>query len=382
MDNSFSESVSKEFGELNSHYFNAAYFGPSPQRSKLMVNEALAKEVNPSFIPYKEWYQKPEISRKNFAKLLSISADEVFHACSVSDVNNIIIQGLKLNPGEAISVINKDYPSNVLPFMLHNEQNKQNPLHLMDLPLSELPTAKWLDQNIHPGTKVFCVSWVTFDTGKKIDLIDLGKYCWDKDIFFIVDCTQGLGGLTLKKEELKYIDAISCASYKWLLGPYGHAFGAISNKAKRKVSHKNANWITSANSTDVQSLLSYTTKTLPGARCFDRGQTANLLALSCLEKSLELLIELGPKKVEAYNQSLVHYFLENINNKNLKLLTPRDNPSNILCFQVNGGGTKDLEERLKVNNIDVSIREGSLRLSFHLYNTKAQVDFLLNILNV
>ena len=37
----------------------------------------------------------------------------------------------------------------------------------MDLPLSELPTTKWLDQNIHPDTKVFIVSWVTFDTGEK-----------------------------------------------------------------------------------------------------------------------------------------------------------------------------------------------------------------------
>jgi len=380
MNEVISEQVRDEFGELKSHYFNAAYFGPSPLRSKRQVEDTLAKEVNPSFIPYNDWYQKPEVSRKLFAQLLGVSADEIFHSCSVSDVNNTLIQGLNLSPDDVVTVINKDYPSNVLPFLLSEEKNK-NKLQLLDLPIEDLPTSKWLNQNIDPKTKVFCISWVTFDTGKRIDLIDLGKYLQSKNIFFIVDCTQGLGGLKLKQEELQYIDAISCASYKWLLGPYGHAFGYISKKAKREVVHNNGNWITSAKSTNVQSLLQYTTDTLPGARKFDRGQTANLLATSCLEKSLELLLEVGLENIESYNQGLVQYFIENLSSKNLSLITPTKNPSNILCFKVTGGQTSDLENKLTSNNIDVSIREGSLRLSFHLYNTKAQVEFLLNIIN-
>jgi cysteine desulfurase / selenocysteine lyase len=375
-----SEIVKEEFGELKSHYFNAAYFGPSPLRSKRQVEKSLSKEVNPSFIPYKDWYQKPEISRKLFAELLGVSSDEVFHSCSVSDINNILIHGLELSENDVVTVVNKDYPSNVLPFLLNKERNK-NKLQLLDLPLEDLPTSEWLHQKISPDTKVFCISWVTFDTGKRIDLVDLGKYLKSKNIFFIVDCTQGLGGLKLKPEELELIDAISCASYKWLLGPYGHAFGYISKNAKFNIIHNNANWITSLKSTNVQSLLDYTTDTLPGARKFDRGQTANLLATSCLEKSLELLLEVGLEKIEKYNQDLVRYFIKNLSTKNLRLITPTENPSNILCFKVLGDKTSRLEEKLTSNNIDVSIREGSLRLSFHLYNSKAQVEFLLNIVN-
>jgi selenocysteine lyase/cysteine desulfurase len=279
-----------------------------------------------------------------------------------------------------VTVINKDYPSNVLPFMLNEERDKSK-LQLLELPIEDLPTSSWLEKNIDPNTKVFCISWVTFDTGKRIDLADLGKFLKERNIFFIVDCTQGLGGLKLTNEEISYIDAISCASYKWLLGPYGHAFGYISKNAKFEVKHHNGNWITSANSTDVQNLLDYTTKTIDGARKFDRGQTANLLATSCLEKSLELLLEIGLDNIEKYNQKLVSHFIENLKSKNLKLLTPKNRPSNILCFKVIGGKTSELEEKLISNNIDVSIREGSLRLSFHLYNSLAQVNFLLNIIN-
>jgi hypothetical protein len=56
MNEVISELVRDEFGELKSHYFNAAYFGPSPLRSKRQVEDTLAKEVNPSFIPYNDWY--------------------------------------------------------------------------------------------------------------------------------------------------------------------------------------------------------------------------------------------------------------------------------------------------------------------------------------
>ena len=380
MNEVISDIICEEFGELKSLYFNAAYFGPSPLRSKRNVEQALAKEVNPSFIPYNDWYRKPEISRSLFARLLGVTADEVFHSCSVSDVNNTIIHGLGLDSDDVVTVINKDYPSNVLPFMLDEEKGNSK-LQLLDLPLEDLPTSKWLEKNIDPKSKVFCISWVTFDTGKRIDLVDLGKFLKEKNIFFIVDCTQGLGGLKLTKQELSYIDAISCASYKWLLGPYGHAFGYISKNAKIDVHHNSGNWITSANSTDVQSLLDYTTETIPGARKFDRGQTANLLATSCLEKSLELLLEVGLENIEEYNQNLVSHFIKNLKSENLKLITPKEKPSNILCFKVIGGETSELEQKLTSNNIDVSIREGSLRLSFHLYNSLAQVNFLLNIIN-
>ena len=242
-----------------------------------------------------------------------------------------------------------------------DEEKGNSKLQLLDLPLEDLPTSKWLEKNIDPKSKVFCISWVTFDTGKRIDLVDLGKFLKERNIFFIVDCTQGLGGLKLTKQELSYIDAISCASYKWLLGPYGHAFGYISKNAKIDVHHNSGNWITSANSTDVQSLLDYTTETIPGARKFDRGQTANLLATSCLEKSLELLLEVGLENIEEYNQNLVSHFIKNLKSENLELITPKEKPSNILCFKVIGGHTSELEQKLISNNIDVSIREGKLK---------------------
>ena len=101
--------------------------------------------------------------------------------------------------------------------------------------------------------------------------------CRKKGILFVVDGTQGFGGMKLSAEEIENLDIFICSSYKWLLGPYGHAFGYFRKEAQERVKHQNANWVKSPNSKVVYSLLEYTTETLPGARKYDRGQTSNFL---------------------------------------------------------------------------------------------------------
>ena len=211
------EVVSKEYEGLKSIYLNAAYFGPSPKRCKKYVEKSLRHELDPSYAAYNDWYFRPEHSRKQFAKILGTHADNIFHSCSVSDINNLIIQSLS-HKKQHVTVIEKDYPSNVLPFMLASDRNKNIKLSRLELGTENLPSVAWLERNLPDDTSIFCCSWVTFDTGKKVDILSIGKFLKSRNITFIVDVTQGLGGLALRAEELNNIDAISCASYKWMLG--------------------------------------------------------------------------------------------------------------------------------------------------------------------
>jgi cysteine sulfinate desulfinase/cysteine desulfurase-like protein len=41
------------------------------------------------------------------------------------------------------------------------------------------------------------MSYVTFDTGKKMDLVSIGKFLKSKNILFVVDATQALGGMDI-----------------------------------------------------------------------------------------------------------------------------------------------------------------------------------------
>ena len=372
--------IEKEYSHLKTLYFNSAYFGPSPLRSKESISKAMERELDPSFYLYDDWMGISEKLRVKFADLIKVSPDMITHSTSSSDVVNIIANGFTFEKGDRVAAIDKDYPSNILPWMLAERHGK---FTFDKIPLGDavIPTALWLEKNLKPQTKIFNISYVTFDTGKKIDLISIGKYLKSKGIMFVVDATQALGGMDITPEELSYIDVMTASSYKWMLGPYGHAFAYFSQTAQDKIYHLNANWILSPNSKKVYNLLDYTTETLPGARQYDRGQAANLLCSGCLEGSLSFLAEIGLVNIRKHNAEIRNYFLELYPKDKFTMVTPVEHMGNIVCMK----GKVDsiaLESEFKSRNIDVSVRQGNIRLSFHIFNTKAQVEELVKGMDI
>jgi selenocysteine lyase/cysteine desulfurase len=55
---------------------------------------------------------------------------------------------------------------------------------------------------------------------------------------------------------------------------------------------------------------------------------------------------------------------------------------NIVCLKAVALDSIALEAELKKRNIDVSVRQGNIRLSFHVFNTTSQVDQLINALDM
>lgn len=374
------ELIKKEFHHLDTIYFNTAYFGPSPYSAKQKLSRALQKELDPSFYNYNTWMGISERMRQQISTLLNVSADHITHSTSTGDIVSLVANGHKFKNKERVAAVDKDYPSNILPWMRAQERGL---LSFDLLPLNEeLPSVEWLEKNLHPKTKIFNISHVTFDTGKKVDILSLGKYLKTKDILFIVDATQSLGGLELTPEEISVIDVLACSSYKWMLGPYGHAFAYFSDKALEQIEHLTGNWIVSPESKVVTNLLNYTTETLPGARKFDRGQASNMLTMACLEASLEFLSEIGLKNVENHNAQLRDYFLANFPKENFELITPKNFMANILALKGKNIDSVALERELRYQNIDVSVRQGNIRLSFSIFNNLAQVDQLIEVLKL
>lgn len=382
MDSATKSLIEKEYAHLKSIYFNSAYFGPSPIRSKTTIMAAMEKELDPSFYAYDEWMSISEKLRVKFARLLNVAPEFITHSTSSSDVVNIISNGYVFEKGDRVAAIDKDYPSNILPWMLAEKNFKQFTFDRIPLGDQIVPTAEWLETKLHPQTKIFDMSWVTFDTGKKMDILSIGKMLKSKGIMFVVDATQALGGMEITPLELSYIDVLTCSSYKWMLGPYGHAFAYFSQNAQDKIYHRNANWILSPNSKVVYNLLDYTTETLPGARQYDRGQAANLLCSGCLEGSLSFLLEVGLENIRKHNASVRDYFLENFPKNKYSTIIPKEYMGNIVCLKANNADSVALETELKKRNVDVSVRQGNIRLSFHIFNTNHQVNELIKALDM
>ncbi len=375
------ELIKKEFHHLDTTYFNSAYFGPSPFRAKQKINLALEKELNPSFYPYETWMEIPGHIRYKFAQLVGCPEDHIALSTSTSDIVSLVANGIDWKDGDRVCAINKDYPSNVLPWMVA-EKHHPFELQLLDLEAQNIPTAEWLAKSLPQNCKVFNMSWVTFDTGKCMDIESIGKLCQEREILFLVDGTQALGGMAIKPQQLAYLDILACSTYKWMLGPYGSALGYFSNRAIQKIHRQNGSWIVSPKSKRAYDLLDYTIETLGGACQFDRGQSPNMLTNACLEASLDFLNEIGLKNIQAHNQQLRDYFLENFPKEKFEIMTPKENMANIICLKAIQANPLDLERELKHRNVDISIRQGNLRLSFHLFNNKDQVNELIKALEI
>ena len=375
------ELIQKEFIHLDSNFFNSAYFGASPYSAKQKVSRALQKELDPSFYNYNTWMGISDRVRETIARVVGCEADNITHSTSTSDIINTVAHGYNFEEGDVVAAIDKDYPSNILPWMRLVEKNSSVNFQLLELD-QDIPTVKWLEKNLSPKTKIFNMSWVTFDTGKKMDILSIGRFCKERGILFIVDATQALGGMKISKEELAVVDVLACSSYKWILGPYGHAFGYFSDNALEKVDASTGNWVVSPNSKVVYNLLDYTTDTLPGARKYDRGQASNFLAMACLEAALEFLDKVGLETIEKHNKKIRDYFLDNYPKDKYDVITSREYMANIVCLKGKGLDPVELERELKHHNVDVSVRQGNVRLSFHIFNDEEQVNTLIRALDI
>ncbi|MBT3983391.1 MAG: aminotransferase class V-fold PLP-dependent enzyme [Bacteriovoracaceae bacterium] len=375
-----SKLIEKEFAHLDTLYFNSAYFGPSPYRAKQKVANALFKELDPSFFPYNTWMGFADRTRANIANLLQVDMADITHSTSSSDVLTLISLGFPFKKGDVVTAVDGDYPSNILTWMLAEERGR---CKFQLLPKSLHIDAKSIEEKLDKNCKIFSISHVAFDTGRRCDLMAIGKMLKSRGILFVVDATQSLGGLRISKEELEYIDVLACSSYKWLLGPYGHAFGYFSKAAQEIIEYNNANWVKSPNSKDSGDLLNYSTKTVRGARKYDRGEPANMLVNACLDASLEFLQSVGLEEIENHNREVRDHFLQNYPKKKYQLITPTEGMGNIISIKSKGQiDVEALERELKYHNIDVSVREGKLRLSFHLFNNIEQVETLIRAMDL
>jgi len=379
------ELIKKEFSHLSSNYLNSAYFGPTPYRAKQKVANALFKELDPSFFQYSNWIGIPDRIRTKISQLFNLSQHCISLGTSTTDFVSGIAQHFPINEKLNVVSFEGEYPSNVLPWLVAAKNRPKLHFELINRPEknNEEFNIDWLEKNLPKNTHILNMSLVQFDTGRRICLTELKDFLQKNNIFFILDTTQSLGAEKLSQEELSIVDVMVCSTYKWMLGPYGQAFAYFSPKAQSIIPRYTGSWIVSTNSKDVSHLTNYTTKSLPGARVYDRGQSPNMLANACLEASLELFEEIGLESIQKHNHYLRDYFLLEFPKEKFELVTPeiKKYQSSILAIKSKSADPIKLENELKHRNIDVSVREGKLRLSFHLFNTKKQIDELLEALD-
>src|SRR5512144_2376432 len=90
-------------------------------------------------------------------------------------------------------------------------------------------------------TRVVAVSWVAFHNGWVYPIEEIGAFCREKGILFVVDAIQGLGALPIDVAEAN-VDVLAADSHKWLLGAEACAVFYVSERARGRVPPAFGGW--------------------------------------------------------------------------------------------------------------------------------------------
>jgi cysteine desulfurase/selenocysteine lyase len=360
-------------------YMNHAAVSPLSTRVRDTMAGIIDDVMRHGTANYDDWYRTYELARSSAARLVNARAHEIAFMQNTSAAISAVANGLDLQPGDSVVTSDAEFPANVYPWMrLHEERGitmKLAPEREGRIDPDELLSL------IDDRTRVLTLSWVQFASGFRSDLPRIGKACRERGVFFMVDAIQGLGALTLDVER-DYVDAFAADGHKYLLGTEGAALLFVSDRVIDKVKPTIVGW-TSVRNYDQFShaALDYKLDFREGALRFECG-SLNTVGVYGLRAALDLFLEVGPEKIEEYLLSLSNYLAERLAGKGYEVVGSR-NPgetSAIVTCKHPRHASGDLFRVLRSQNIITAPRMNRLRISPHFYNTREEVDALIEAL--
>jgi len=194
----------------------------------------------------------------------------------------------------------------------------------------------------------------------------------------VLDLTQSIGALPFDTAQVQPDFAVA-AGYKWMMGPYtlGFLYVAPKHHNGRPLEH---NWIARRDSEDFAGLVDYKEDFQLGARRFDMGESANFSALPMVVTALEQLLDWGVENTQATLAAMTSQIAKRAAPLGLGASDPSLRAGHFLGLGFPGDVPHGLPERLAEENVYVSVRGNSMRITPHLYNNEADVDRLIAVL--
>ena len=269
-------------------------------------------------------------------------AEDVALVSTVSAGAGIVAASLPAGPGDNVVLYERDFMSVVLPW---------RGLQARGVELRLLPLER-LAEGIDERTALVAVSSVQSADGAVADLAALKG----TGARLFVDATQAVGAVPT---DLDGVDYLVTHAYKWLLSPRGLSFLYVHPERRSEIEPWTAGWKSCPN--PYEDYYGFPELT-DDARRLD--VSVPWFAAAGARRSLELLLSLGPQRIADHNLALASRFTQELG---------RPEPAAPIV-RVEVADADAAVERLQASGVACSMREGAVRLSFHLYNDEADVE--------
>ncbi len=346
-------------------YLNTSGIGLIPNEHMEAANAYNKDLLENGSIAFERWRSE------NYPRLRKLVSD--FVGCSNSELAflpnfSFGLVGLMpiLVPFEKVLLYRDDYPSLRDPFVLHG----------FDVSWVDSEDGFFIDQDeikrklLNDNIRLLAISHVQYLSGFKVDVEDLGKFCRENGIIFVVDTTQSLGRIPINFNDSGMTIMIS-SNYKWMNAGFGSALMCIKQEFLEahpaKVAGYGSYTFTEEGFIYKPSILSY------------EGGHLNCSGLNILEAAIAQKHELGFSETIIKGNELMKRLLEGLRQISYPIIGNEnmDHRAGIVCVP----GDEEKSSFLKEKNVILTFRNGHFRLGPHFYNSEEEIDNFLAILD-
>lgn len=359
------------------NYLNHAAVSPLPLPTLQAVGSQLKDVHEYGSVNFMNWLTTKEQARKLLAGLLGARPEQVAFMRNTSDCLSTVANGLAWRKGDNVVTFRGEFPSNIYPWLRLREAFGVEVRMCAErdgrIDFDEL--AGLIDSQ----TRIVTISQIQFASGFRLDLERLARVVRRYDALLVVDVIQGLGVVPIDVEA-ELVDVAAGASHKWLMAPEGVGYLYLSDRARERIQPTLVGWVSVPNPDDFENFEQGWKR---GALAWETGTGPSALIYG-LKTSLELLTGVGTAEIAQHLEELTDYLCERLASlPNYDIVSSRlpGEKSQIVCIRhTEGISAMALYHHLKERHIVTAPRGDRLRIAPHLYNTREEIDQLVQSL--
>ena len=312
---------------------------------------------------------------------------EIVFTSGTTNGMNMIVSGFfknYLKRDDEVLVTLSEHASNILPwFILQKEIGIK--VKYIDLNDKHEVTIENVKKAISDKTKVISLAMVTNVIGDERHIKEISKIAHDNNILMVVDAAQGAPHKKIDVVDMD-IDFMAFSGHK-MYGPTG--IGVLYGKfdlLDKLVPMNYGGGMNAMFTRDGYIELREIPTRLEGG-------TPNIEGVLGLSAAIDYLNNIGIDNINKYEKELRNYLLNELEKLDFITIYNKDVESNIVAFNIDGVFAQDTAVYLDKYNI--CVRAGNhcakmidnvfnisntVRISLSFYNTKEEVDLLINVL--
>jgi len=305
--------------------------------------------------------------RDRIGRMWHVPARDIGFVANVAEGVSMLFESIGWRDGDNVCLDGNEYPSVVVPFALSGSG-------VPEIRYAEGTGPDHILEKVNARTRVIAVSYVSYLNGERFNLADLRAKADEIGAILVVDYTQSAGYLPI---DASTADFAFSACYKWLLGITGCAVAYWNSARQPNWRPSTGGWHSLASGSRPDYPDGLTLR--PDAMRFCRGNPSHA-SVYVLDGALEFLAGFDAKAIQDHVQALTVDLHDRLSAAGIASSTPRDADRHGASICIDGDFEHGFVDDLHRRGLYVWGGRGRLRISFHGFNQRSELDAITRVL--